>query len=103
MIAARSLQTASRRISAVLGELDHVQQAELERPAPALEAEGAADRPAAPDQFVDQEALAVEPPEAGDLALGQIGEQRLVERPRVLAPPRGPGRPADDVVQHVRA
>src|SRR5690242_6597744 len=56
---------------AVVGELDHVQQAELERPPATLEAEGAPDRPAPPDRLVDEEPLAVEPPEAGVLAVRQ--------------------------------
>ena len=89
---------------AVLGELDHVQQAELERPSAALQAEGAARRPAAPDRFVDQEALAVEPRRGS--RPGPPTDRRTAPRrtaARTSRPSGGPRRPADDVVLARRA
>ena len=93
-----SIQTFSRFIVAVGSELDDVQEAERERPALALEAERPARRLAAPHRLVDQEVVAVEAADALDLAVRQVGEQRLVERPGGIAAVGRAGRPADDVV-----
>ena len=66
--------------------------------AAALEAEGAADGGAAPDRFVDEEALAVEPPNGLHLAVGKVREQVLVEGARLIRAMARSWRPAHDVV-----
>src|SRR5688572_19448084 len=67
--------------ASVGGILHHVQQAELERPAAAFEPERSAYGATLPLRFVDQEVFAVQPPERREPAVGQVREQRLVERP----------------------
>src|SRR5262245_36130586 len=86
---------------AVLGELDHVKQAELDQAAAALEAEGPSDRLPTPDRLIDEKSRAVKPSDAGDVTFRQIRKQRLVERPRILAAVGGTARPPDHVMPYV--
>jgi hypothetical protein len=83
---------------AVVGELDDVEEAELEGAAFAVEAEGFAGGGALPEGFVDEEAVAVEAAEGLDLALGEVGEEGFVEGAGGVAAVGRAGRPADDVV-----
>src|SRR4029077_4274711 len=54
-----------------------------------------------PDRLVNEETFAIETPQALDLAVGQVGEQGLVEAARALTAPRWPAGPTDDVVLHI--
>src|SRR5262245_11031394 len=56
--------------AAVLGEFDHVQQAEFERTVLADKAERPSRGATAPERLVDQEILAIEAAQAFDLAVG---------------------------------
>ena len=88
-------------MAAAAVELDHVQQPELERAAAPFQAERSAGRCAAPGRIVDQKIVAVQSLAAFDPAIGQVGEQGLVEGARVRAAVGRAGGPADDVVLDV--
>src|SRR3954470_16592742 len=79
-----------------LGEFEDVEQAEFESPVPALDPERPPRRAAAPDRIVDHEILAVQAARGADLAVGQVGEQCFVKRPRAFAAMCRAHWPADD-------
>ena len=81
-----------------VGEFDDMKHAELERTVAAFQTERPARRPAPPQRLVYYEIIAVEPPDAVDLAFGQVSEQGLVEGACAGAATGRAGRPADDVV-----
>src|SRR5581483_8501424 len=65
-----------------IAQLEHVQEAEADRPALAIAEEHVAIPDiSVPDRLVDQEILAVEPTHRRDALSIQGGEQHLVERP----------------------
>src|SRR3990167_10717740 len=64
---------------AIVAKLDHMQQAEFELPSPAFKAEGTSGCRPAPHRLVHQEVLAIEALSALHLAVGKVGEKRLVE------------------------
>jgi hypothetical protein len=78
-----------------------VQQSKRERTSPALQAERTAGSGPFPQRFVDHEGVAVEALDRGDLALGQISEERFIEAARRLPAAARPVGPADDVVRGV--
>ena len=57
---------------------------------------------ALPRGFIDQKAVAVEPPQGDDLAPGQVRKQGFVEIPRGFPTVARTVGPTDDVVRGVR-